>query len=248
MVAVITGVVTLLFGFSAGAQTTNTLSNAEIQGRRLVQKILAQWPSENLTNTGVLIIHGGHGHRSKTPVEFRTTVGASGWATACETTTASNRVALVIIHKPGQPNQYELFHRFPMFAHSPRILSGNHTMIPFAGSDFWVADLGLEFFHWPDQRILKPYEMRRGRSCKVLESINPDPSAKGYSRVVSWIDNETLGIVQAKAYDANGKLLKEFYPKDFKKVKGQWELGEMEMINNQTGSRSWIKFDLKNRH
>jgi hypothetical protein len=118
-------------------------------------------------------------------------------------------------------------------------------MIPFAGSDFWVCDLGLEFFHWSVQKILKPYEMRRGRSCKVLESNNPNPSPNGYSRVVSWIDNETLGIVQAEAYDAKGKLLKEFYPKDFKKVNGQWGLGEMEMINDQTGSRTWIKFDLK---
>ena len=118
----------------------------------------------------------------------------------------------------------------------------------FAGSDFSTGDLCLQFLNWPRQRILKPYEMRRGRSCKVLESVNPHPSPNGYSRVVSWIDNETLGIVQAKAYDAKGKLLKEFYPKDFKKVNGQWEVGEMEMINDQTGSRSWIKFDLKQRH
>ena len=87
--------------------------------------------------------------------------------------------------------------------------------------------------------------MRRGRSCKVLESTNPDPSPNGYSRVVSWIDNETLGIVQAEAYDAKGKLLKEFYPKSFKKVNGQWELQEMEIRNDQTGSRTRLEFDLK---
>jgi YD repeat-containing protein len=51
------------------------------------------------------------------------------------------------------------------------------------------------------------------RICKVLESTNPNPSTNGYSRVVSWIDEETLGIVQAYAYDAQGRKLKEFYPR-----------------------------------
>jgi hypothetical protein len=62
--------------------------------------------------------------------------------------------------------------------------------------------------------------------------------------VDSWIDEETLGIVHAEAYDANGKLLKVFDPKTFKKVNGQWELQEIEIRNVQTGSRSRIEFDL----
>ncbi len=115
-----------------------------------------------------------------------------------------------------------------------------------AGSDFSLADLGLEFFHWPEQKVLKK-EVRRSRGCTVLESTNPNPSANGYSRVVSWIDSETLGIVHAEAYDANGKLLKEFDPKSFKKVNGQWELQEMEIRNVQTGSRTRLEFDVKNQ-
>ncbi|MGH7976012.1 MAG: outer membrane lipoprotein-sorting protein [Limisphaerales bacterium] len=51
--------------------------------------------------------------------------------------------------------------------------------------------------------------------------------------------------MEAEAYDSHGRLLKEFYPKDFKKVDGQWQLQSMEMDNVQTGSRSWIKFDVK---
>ena len=240
--------VILLATLGANAETTNGLSDAETQGRQLANRIwdrLEQRPEENITNTGTLIIDDGNGHRSTIPIEFRTALGAASWSTICETTAGSNRITLVITHEAGKPNQYKFYNDLPQATHSPGILSGNETMTPFAGSDFWVADLGLEFFHWPDQNILKRYEMRRGRSCHVLESINPNPSPNAYSRVVSWIDNETLGIVQAHAYDAKGKLLKEFYPKNFKKVNGQWELGEMEMINDQTGSRTWIKFDLK---
>ena len=89
------------------------------------------------------------------------------------------------------------------------------------------------------------HEMRRGRPCKVLESMNPNPSTNGYLRVVSWIDNETLGIVHAEACDTDGRLLKEFDPRSFKKVDGQWELQDMEIRNVQTGSRTRLEFDLK---
>ncbi len=103
----------------------------------------------------------------------------------------------------------------------------------------------MEFFHWPAQKILpKPTNLVRGREYTLLESTNPNPSTNGYSRVLTWIDKETGGILQAEAYDANGKLLKEFEPKSFKKVNGQWELQEMEIRNVQTGSRTRLEFDL----
>ena len=48
-------------------------------------------------------------------------------------------------------------------------------MIPFANSDFWLGDLGLEFFHWPEQKILpKPTNLVRGRDYTLLESTNPE--------------------------------------------------------------------------
>jgi hypothetical protein len=63
--------------------------------------------------------------------------------------------------------------------------------------------------------------------------------------VVSWIDNDTLGIVEAYAYDVNGQRLKDFYPKDIKKVHGQWQVQTLQMDNDKTGSRSRLQFDLK---
>jgi hypothetical protein len=147
-----------------------------------------------------------------------------------------------------KPNQYEVVESFGVVDTLNRVksLPGTATMIAFVHSDFWVADLGLEFFHWPAQKVLK-HEMRRGQACKVLENTNPAPSTNGYSRVVSWIDNDSGGIVHAEAFDAKGKLLKEFDPKEFKKVNGQWQLQEMEIRNVQTGSRSRIEFNLESR-
>jgi hypothetical protein len=240
----------LFFAVGAMAQTTNDLSGAEIQGRQLAQQFLEQRPGTNFVQTGVLNIRAGKGKHSEIPLRFQTFVTATIWSTTYETTSESNHFSLVVIHEDGKPNQYELFNGAPVKTGLPEFLSGNRTMTPFAGSDFWIADLGLEFFHWPAQKVLKK-EIKRSRGCTVLESTNPNLSSNNtapsicYSRVVSWIDNESSGIVHAEAYDAQNKLLKEFDPKSFKKVNGQWELQEMEIRNVQTGSRTRLEFDLK---
>jgi len=107
-----------------------------------------------------------------------------------------------------------------------------------------VADLGLEFLHWPGQRLLKK-EVRRNKFCDVLESVNPEPTTSGYSRIVSWISHEEPhGIVHADAYDSKGKPFKRFDPTEFKKVEGQWQLESMEIRNLKTDSRSVIEFNL----
>ncbi len=54
-----------------------------------------------------------------------------------------------------------------------------------------------------------------------------------------------MGIVEACAYDEKGQKLKDFYPKDFKKVDGQWQVQTLVMDNAQTDSRSRLEFDLK---
>ena len=154
---------------------------------------------------------------------------------------------LIVTH---QPESNEYFIEEGDFttpdATSFRVLKTDENIIPFAKSDFWLCDLGLEFFHWPAQKVLpNPTRLKLGRAYTLLESSNPNPSTNGYSRVLSWIDKETGGVLAAEAYDFNGKLLKEFWPKTFKKVNGQWELQEMDIRNVQTGSRTRLEFDLK---
>lgn len=237
----------LLFAFGAKAQNSNDLSDAEIQGRQLVQKILEESPSDDITNTGILEIHNTNGDRIKIPICFQIQITGYAempghpmplWLSIYQTTGTNPSVRLEIAHGPADsPNEY-------FFINGPGEKTPvDNVMVPFAGSDFWICDLGLEFFHWPGQKILR-HETRRTRACAVLESTNPNPTPGGYSRVDTWIDNETLGIVHAEAFDASGKLLKVFDPKSFKKVNGQWELQDMEIRNVQTHSRSWIKFNL----
>ena len=243
----------LLAGFDATAETTNTLSDAEIQGRQLAQQLLQQQPATNFAQHGVLKIRDANGKRSEILVKCEVIVTTTNWQSLYKAkfgTNATDITTLVVTHCGADSNRYVLFENEQtarigiVGIHIGMGLSGNRTMIPFACSDFWLCDLGLEFFHWPAQKILKK-EVKRSRGCTVLESMNSEPATNGYSRVVSWIDEETLGIVQAQAFDARGKLLKEFYPKSFKKVNGQWELEDMDIRNVQTGSRTRFEFDLK---
>ena len=231
----------IFFAVGATAETTDDLSDAEIQGRQLAQKLLEQSPAGNSTNTGVLQIRDTKGKTTEVPIKCEIIVTPTNWLGVYTSPLNSWQEWLRIIHSNSRSNSY---------VHFASSTISTSYMLPmaetsaFANSDFWIADLGLEFFHWPEQKILKK-ENRRSRACNVLESTNPNPSTNGYSRVVSWIDEESGGIVHAEAYDAQNKLLKEFDPKTFKKVNGQWELQEMEIRNVQTGSRSRIEFDLK---
>jgi hypothetical protein len=238
----------LFFALGAMAQTTNGLSDAEIQGRKLAQQLCDARPAENFTNTGVLQVRVGSGKRLESSLVVKTMANSNSWEILYSATLAVDKdlseYALSTTHTPGQQNIYRSTEE-NFAGHFEKDLLGNKTMTPFAGSDFWICDLGLEFFHWPGQKILKK-ENTRGRGCMVLESTNPEPPTNGYSRVVSWIDEESGGIVQARAYDFNGKLLKEFDLKSFKKdASGQWQLQEMEIYNDQTRSRTQIKFDVK---
>ena len=123
-------------------------------------------------------------------------------------------------------------------------LDEGQAILPFAGSDFWIIDLGLEMLRWPHQRVIER-KLRRGELCSVLVSRPAKDVEGGYSKVVSWVDEDTMGIVRAEFFDGEGKLLKIFEPKSFKKIEGQWHLKEMEMRNEQANTRTSIVFDLK---
>ena len=220
---------------------------AESEARALVADMLSQKPAQ--TNTGLLKIRDANGVQRELPMRFEI------WSTASTSTSVyeandlntHRQVKLTIVHSDGQPNQYLLYNSGATGSATagPKKLAGDELMAPFAGSDFWVADLGLEFLHWPQQRLSKK-EMRRSRFCDVLESVNPKAAPAGYSRVKSWIELEAPhGIVHAEAYDAHGDLLKHFDPTEFEKVRGEYQLQEMEIRNRKTGSRTRIEFDLQ---
>jgi hypothetical protein len=153
--------------------------------------------------------------------------------------------SLKVVHRPGQPNLYHYARaaddKGPL--PQPQILQGPAAGIAFAQSDFSLIDFGYEFVHWPQQKLLER-EMRKGRPCKKLES-RPHPEDKyPYSRIVSWIDNETGGILLAEAYDVGGKKLKEFEVKSVRKVEDAYQVQALRMETLPKSSRTLLEFNL----
>jgi len=265
--AYLIAVLVLFFAVAASAEAMDDSVSAIIQGRKLALQILKQRPAENFSKQGVLIIKTPKSGNREIPIICEAIISSNEWQSVFRTLLTNQSEVLTITIKPvrfytsggdspdlGNLNSVRLGPSANYsYARGKASIPTNNLgstrsmkFSAFADSDFWLCDLGLEFFRWPQQKILpKTTNLKRGRAYTLLESTNPNPTTNGYSRVLSWIDQESSGILQAEAYDAQGKLLKVFEPKSFKKINGQWELQEMEIRNVQTGSRTRLEFDLK---
>lgn len=247
-------VVLLAAGLAVRAEATLDPATASAQGHELAQKILAQLPAANVTNTGTLEIRDAARKTSSVAIKCVIAVGGADWSQTYQASfPAGAEILTVTRHAPSvdpaattnsAPNL--IFSDTCVYCPSggqPREIPPDASNAPFAGSDFSVADLRLGFLYWPRQKIIKK-EFRRQCACLVLESTNPHPAAGGYRRVVSWIDEESLGIVEAHAYDSNNLELKYFYPKNLEKVNGQYQLESMVIENVQARTKSTFEFDL----
>jgi hypothetical protein len=209
----------------------------------LVRDLLSQKPEKATVISGLLKLRDGDGKRTEIKLRYTIQPNEAGWQGIYETFAKDQTVAeqLSVIHRGESPTQYQ-YQRMAITGNAsqePIALSGPEAAIPFAGSDFWLSDLGLEFLHWPEQRLIKDAKitMRLGRSCKVLESTNPKPSENDYMRVRSWIDSESGGLIYAEAYDRAGQRLKVFTVKVPKK-----DHSEVEIRNEKTDSRTYLEF------
>jgi outer membrane lipoprotein-sorting protein len=227
--------------------TTALAATDEEEGQALAARQRHQKPIEDLSTSGSLRRRDTQGNWIA-PVEVRMELatGETNWQ-SIYVISNTNQVPLerlIVWHNLDGPNRYE-YTRFAGEgqARETKTLAGPEAVLPLANSDFWLCDLGLEFFHWPGQK-LKKKEMRKGRSCRVLESTQPDPG-KGYARVLSWIDFESGALIRAEAYDAAGKLLKEFSIGSVSKVNDRWQLKSMEIRDEKTDTRTKIEFELE---
>jgi hypothetical protein len=211
------------------------------EGLELAVRLRSAAPAENSEFSGTLVVTEREGRQTFIPIVSRIRVTPTNWFALYRTAPTNGAAAetLVITHGPGTSNIYAWTKGTSVGALVP-------LTQPFAGSDFWLLDLGLEFFHWPQQRAIRA-EMSRGRPCRVLESVNPVPVSGGYARVLSWIDNETGGILQAEAYDRQGRLLKKFKLGKIQKVQDQWQVRDMSIRNDQTRRQTELQFDLENK-
>ena len=245
--------VALLFIAGAAAQWSAYAASAPsassvAEGQKLAAEIRSRVPEENMEVNGVLVVRNSEGKRTRVSFHYQVLLGDGGWKCIYETrpSEAAPQERLEVVRLPEQPNRYirSIAANPPGQTGLSETLAGDQAMTPFAGSDFWLADLGLEFLHWPQQRIVEEarIKMRKGRPCRVLESVNPQPGAKGYTRVRSWIDTQTGGVILAEAYGPDNKLVKEFEIGGLVKVNGQYELKNMEMYNAESDTQTTLEF------
>ena len=123
---------------------------AEKEARALVAEMLAQKPEQNTTNTGRVKIRDAAGKEREIPVRFEITATPTNWVSVYETLASDGGpggMKLTVIHSGERPNRYRAIDPAEAGATNavPKELAPDQTMIPFAGSDFWVADLGWSF-------------------------------------------------------------------------------------------------------
>ncbi len=208
---------------------------AEREGKQLVSELLSARPAATFTNA-TLVIRDADRNERRVPIRFETRLSPTNWTSNYQS--SGPNTTLRIVHTDNSRSRYFL----TTDANSERELSPVEIMSPFAGSDFWPADLGLEFLHWPTQHLIKK-EMYSSRFCDVLESSIADAPAKGYARVRAWFTAEAPHeLIRAEGYDRNKKRIKVFDVASVQKVQGQFRVESVEMRDLQRDSRTIMEF------
>src|SRR5689334_19663123 len=99
-------------------------------------------------------------------IHSRLEVTSSNWLIRYVAGTNPPLETLTIVHTPGRPNLYYSNAGPGTNALNPAPLTSRELFRPFAGSDFWPVDLGLDFLSWPTQRVTDYNQMRRGQVCR----------------------------------------------------------------------------------
>ena len=227
------------------------LARQREQGSRLALELRSQKPAENLTNSGTLRIRDPKGRRRELPVIIVTLVDDQRWQVRYEAhPTQSNAPieSLTVSFTTNAAPRYELARSEPNapIASPPKAIAPDASAEPFAQTDFWFCDLGLEFLHWPDQRLIKE-ELSNGRLCWALDSYNP--STNGYASVRSWVDAEFHALLRAEAYDRQRRKVKEFSTGSFRQVttrdgRDLWMLKDIRIRDEFRDTRTELIYDL----
>ena len=229
IVSLILTVTTAIIAFAALPAPAPRLDDT-VGGEKLARELRSLFPTKNVEIKGVMRLSKTNAEPREIPLQSKVTVSGESWSSTYQ----AGDETLIIQHFTNKPNAYAWVNR-DGGQHPANAQATNR----FAGSDFALLDLGLEFFHWPTQTIVAR-QMRKGRGCAVLESRPTTPGL--YAHVLSWIDEETSGLLMAEAYDARGQLLKEFEVSVLSIEKGQ--VSKMEIRNRQTKSSTRLQFDL----
>jgi len=129
----------------------------------------------------------------------------------------------------------------PALKRVKRISSVNKSG-PFVGSEFAFEDFTALELNKYSYKFLNT-EACGEFTCDVLERF-PRYEHSGYTRQVSWTDQEVFQIRKVEFYDRRGDLLKTLTLEDYRVYDGKyWRAHKMVMVNHQTGKRTDMVYD-----
>lgn len=141
-------------------------------------------------------------------------------------------------HKVGDDDQW-LF--LPALKRTKRIASKNKSG-PFMGSEFAFEDLSGREVEKYTYKYLKEEPCVDGLTCYVVESVPVDKDS-GYTKIVSWIDQDEYRTHKAEYYDRKKSHLKTLEIKGHElHLEKFWRPTEMFMQNHQTGKATRLKW------
>lgn len=118
---------------------------------------------------------------------------------------------------------------FALSTGSPPVLVGQpDPTAPVPGMDFSWADLSFSFLWWKDAR-LAGMERKKGRLCRVVDVIAPDPEKGEYAGMRLWIDPEIGLLLQAEGYNRENERIRRMEIKSFKKIEGLWTIQDIDV-------------------
>jgi len=134
----------------------------------------------------------------------------------------------------------------PALGRVKRISSRNKSG-PFMGSEFSYEDMGSFEIDKYTYKYLKE-EPCGDLTCFVVESY-PVDKASGYTRRISWVDQNEYRMQKLDFYDRKNSLLKTLTFNGYQQYSGEfWRADKLEMINHQNGKSTvlaWQNYRFK---
>ncbi len=129
----------------------------------------------------------------------------------------------------------------PALKRVKRISSRNKSG-PFMGSEFAFEDIGSQEIAKYTYKFIKEAPCGDGLNCLVSERY-PTDKFSGYTKQVSWIDDQEYRVIKTDFYDRRKSLLKTLEMSEYKQYLDKfWRPHNMVMTNHQTGKSSILNY------
>ena len=134
----------------------------------------------------------------------------------------------------------------PALKRVKRIASRNKSG-SFMGSEFSYEDIGNHNYRKYSYKGKPQIVTFKGMKCYKGVQIPKDRNS-GYTKQISWIDTKNFLLRKVEYYDRKKTLLKTAVFSGYKKIKGIWRVGKIEMKNHQNDKATvliWKKDKVK---